>query len=202
MLSMEDDHILTRFASSLGRSPSTIRRKFARNASSPVRYEAVHAVKQSRKCLRAPRRESMLVLDFKLWHKIEKMLRIRWSPQQINGNLRAFYPHQPAMLLSHETIYIAIYAMPKGELRREIMNCLRLAKIGRKSRSAGDDQRGYLHNMHTCYKRPRELESRLVLDHLQVDLIKGVGNISSVAVRWSVIRAPWCWLKCLMPARS
>lgn len=182
MLSINEGHTLTHVARSLGRSPSTISREVARNASSPVRYEAAQAGKQARKRLRAPRRESKLALDSKLWHMVEQMLRFRWSPQQISGKLRAFYPNQPEMQVSHETIYTAIYAMPKGELRREIMDCLRRAKSGRKPRSVGEDRRGQLPNMLTIHERPPEVESRLVPGHWEADLIKGAGNKSSVAV--------------------
>jgi len=59
-------------------------------------------------------------------------LRFRCSPQQISGKLWAFYTSQLEMQVSHETIYTTIYAMPKGELRYEIMDCLRRAKSGRR----------------------------------------------------------------------
>ena len=53
----------------------------------------------------------------------------------------AFYvAHIPELHVSHETIYTAIYAHPKGELRKDLIACLRQSKSGRKPRSAGDDR--------------------------------------------------------------
>ena len=93
---------------------------------------------------------------------VEQMLRFRWSPQQISGKLRAFYPNQPLIQVSHETIYTAIYAMPKGELRREIIDCLRGAKSGSKPSSSCEYLHSHLPNILTIHERPPEVESRLV----------------------------------------
>ena len=151
MLGLQEGNTLRQIAQSLGRSASTISRELARNASSASRYQAADAGKQARKRLQTPRREGKLAAGSQLWHMIQQMLRFRWSPQQISGKLRAFYPNQPEMQVSHETIYTAIYAMPKGELRREVLDYLRRAKSGRKPRSLGEDRRGQLPNMLTIH---------------------------------------------------
>ncbi|VVE45308.1 transposase [Pandoraea soli] len=39
----------------------------------------------------------------------------RWSRQQIAARLRRMYPDDPDHSISHETIYAAIYAHPRGE---------------------------------------------------------------------------------------
>jgi IS30 family transposase len=41
-----------------------------------------------------------------------------------------------------ETIYIAIYALPVGELRKELIICLRQRKATRRPRYGGVDRRG------------------------------------------------------------
>lgn len=33
-------------------------------------------------------------------------------------------PNQPLLQVSHETIYTALYALPRGELRTELIACL------------------------------------------------------------------------------
>jgi transposase, IS30 family len=46
-----------------------------------------------------------------------RMLRKRFSPQQIAATLRIEYADQPEMQVSHETIYHAIYVQSRGSLR-------------------------------------------------------------------------------------
>lgn len=68
------------------------------------------------------------------------MLRIGWSPQQIASRLRRIWPDQPERHVSHETIYLAIYAYPRGELKRQLISYLRqavVASVVRASRVMG-----------------------------------------------------------------
>jgi IS30 family transposase len=46
------------------------------------------------------------------------------------------------MHVSHETIYNAIYAHPKGELRKALIQCLRQGRSTRRPRLGGQDRRG------------------------------------------------------------
>ncbi|WP_342668751.1 hypothetical protein [Actinokineospora inagensis] len=41
----------------------------------------------------------------------------RWSPQQIATRMRQEFPTDPAMRVSHETIYQTLLVQGKGELR-------------------------------------------------------------------------------------
>jgi len=61
----------------------------------------------------------------------------QWSPQQISGTLRRMWPNDPTQHVSHETIYTAIYAQPRGELRRQLIACLRHGHSTRMSRKLG-----------------------------------------------------------------
>jgi IS30 family transposase len=56
-------------------------------------------------------------------------------PEQIAGRLKKDCPERPEQHVSHETIYTAIYAHPKGELRREQAPLLRLGRGARKPRT-------------------------------------------------------------------
>ena len=49
-------------------------------------------------------------------------LKKKWSPEQIAGTLKSMHSDQPAQHVSHKTIF---YAMPRGELRRELIASLR-----------------------------------------------------------------------------
>lgn len=110
------------------------------------------------------------------------MLGWLWSPQQIAQTLRSMWPENPELHVSHETIYNAIYAYPKGELRKELIACLRQGKSTRRPRSAGEDRRGRIPEMVSIHVRPPEVNDRLMPGHWEGDLIKGAGNKSSVGV--------------------
>ncbi len=50
---------------------------------------------------------------------MEHKLAARWSPQQISRRLRLDFPDDPAMRLSHETIYKSLFVQSKAVLRTE-----------------------------------------------------------------------------------
>ena len=50
-----------------------------------------------------------------------ELLRLRWSPEQIALTLARLYPKGHEHRVSHESIYNCIYAMPVGELRKELV---------------------------------------------------------------------------------
>ena len=92
------------------------------------------------------------------------------------------YPTDPTQHVSHETIYTAIYAQPRGELRRQLIACLRHGHSTRMSRTRGTDRRGQIPDMVSIHVRPPEIEDRLLPGHWEGDFIKGAGNQSSVGV--------------------
>jgi IS30 family transposase len=84
--------------------------------------------------------------------------------------------------VSHETIYTAIYAQPRGELRRQLVACLRQGRSTRLPRTRGTDRRGQIADMVSIHVRPPEIEDRVIPGHWEGDFIKGAGNQSSVGV--------------------
>ena len=84
--------------------------------------------------------------------------------------------------MSHETSYTAIYAQPRGELRRQLIACLRQGRGTRLPRSRGTDRRGQIPEMVSIHVRPPEIEDRVMPGHWEGDFIKGAGNKSSVGV--------------------
>ena len=111
------------------------------------------------------------------------MLRDRHSPQHISGILSHIQPDDPTLRVSHETIYTALYAMPRGELRTELIACLRQARKSRRARAWGADRRGTIPNMVSIHMRPPEIEDRVMPGHWEGDLIKGARNASAVGTR-------------------
>lgn len=90
------------------------------------------------------------------------------------------HPDEPPWQVSHETIYCALYALPRGALRKELIASLRKAHQRRRSRTRGADRRGILPNMTSIHGRPIEVAARQVPGHWEGDLIKGAGNRSAV----------------------
>jgi len=166
----------------LGRPASTISRELRRNAMTDGGYDAQKAQIAHATRRRAARTPTKLDTRSVLWSAVMTMLSWKWSPQQIAATLRRVYPDDPDFHVSHETIYTAIYAHARGELRRELIACLRQGKSTRMPRSRGNDRRGQLPEMVSIHVRPPEINDRVIPGHWEGDLIKGSGNKSSVGV--------------------
>lgn len=96
-----------------------------------------------------------------------------WSPQQIARTHASYVARRTRLQASHETIYNAIYAHPKGDLSKDLIACLRQGRSTRKSRSAGTDRRGQIPEMINIHVRPPEVNDRVMPGHWEGDLIKG-----------------------------
>ena len=166
----------------LGRSASTITREVKRNTCHANDYQA-HGAQWRHSCRRtAAKPKPKLHPDGVLWGVVCELLRWKWSPQEIAATLKRAYPQQSQHHVSHETIYTAIYAYPKGELRKELIACLRQNRTKRMPRSRGQDRRGRIAEMVSIHVRPPEVDDRIMPGHWEGDLIKGSGNKSAVAV--------------------
>ena len=180
VMTMRDDQCSVRtIAKRLGRSPSSISREIRRNAGLGA-YDAnlAHLQSAARRVMprRAPKMESGSVLFQVVRHYLNRL----WSPQQISNILKAMWPTETDKTVSHETIYNAIYLHPRGELKRELIACLRHHNQVRKPRSRGTDRRGQIKDMQSIHIRSPEIEDRVIPGHWEGDLIKGEGNRSSV----------------------
>lgn len=88
------------------------------------------------------------------------------------------FPAAPSV--SRETSYSAIYALPVGELRKELIHCLRQGKATRKPRRGQVDRRNQIPDMVSIHLRPPEVQKRELPGHWEGDLIEGKGNASAV----------------------
>ena len=180
VMTMRDDLCSIRsIAKRLCSSASTIGREIKRTAGTGV-YDANRAHLQCLARRTTPRRLPKLHADSILLEVVRHQLKLLWSPQQIARKLRLLWPNNPEKTVSHETIYNAIYLHPRGELKRELIACLRHHNQVRKPRSRGTDRRGQIPDMQSIHIRPPEVEDRLIPGHWEGDLIKGAGNRSSV----------------------
>jgi IS30 family transposase len=193
-LSLEQGCTLRAIARSVQRAPSSISRELKRNgwsnpATAPRKrgrpamaggYRAPLAQQRADVLARAARCPSRLAPEGPLWSHVERLLRQHHSPEQIAGILRQMQPDEPTLQVSHETIYTALYAMPRGELRAELIACLRQARKSRRPRARGEDRRGTISNMVSIHLRPPEIDARVIPGHWEGDLIKGARNASAV----------------------
>jgi IS30 family transposase len=170
-------------ARELGRSPSVISTEIGRGREPDGNYAAGSA--QAAAAARRDRsgRRARLASDSPLFAEVAKLLRLQWSPEQIAGRRKRLEEGtevSSGLRVSHEAIYQAIYAVPRGELRRELLACLRQGKPQRGRRSRDGERRGRICDMTSIRERPAEVEGRLVPGHWEGDLNKGAGNRSSV----------------------
>ena len=175
----QQNHSVRAISRQLHRSPATISRELERNASSSG-YGSAHAQCQSLQRRRCGRPAIKLHPESILASLVIHLLRLRWSPEQIALTLARLYPPGHEYRVSHETIYNCIYAMPMGELRKELIATLRHAHNKRLPRSKGKDRRGQIPDMLSIHVRPPEIEDRQFPGHWEGDLIKGEGNASAV----------------------
>ena len=130
----QQNHSVRAIARQLHRSPATISRELQRNACSSG-YGSTHAQCLSLQRRRCGRPSIKLHPESVLWALVVHLLRLRWSPEQIALTLARLYPPGHEYRVSHEAIYNCIYAMPVGELRKELIATLRHAHNKRLPRS-------------------------------------------------------------------
>lgn len=169
-------------ARELGRSPGTVCDEIKRHGK-VAGYRAAKAEADAAAGRGRSGRKLRLAPDGPLFAGIARLLRLGWSPEQISGRRKRMENgmEQPSGLrVSHEAIYTALYALPRGELRRELLSFLRQAKPMRGRRPKGSERRGKLVGMTNIRERPEEVEGRLVPGHWEGDLILGAGGASAV----------------------
>ena len=131
----------------LGRSLSTICRELSRNGSAfdGYAFKPAQAACEARRVAAQPLPK--LHPYGALWRVVCDLLLWRWSPQQIARTLQSMNPEESSQHVSHESIYNAIYAYPRGELKKQLIALLRWGRSGRRPRSAGQDRRGQIPEM-------------------------------------------------------
>jgi IS30 family transposase len=179
---------LRSIARMLGRSPSTISREFKRNGaptgtggSCTGVYDATASSHAYRLRRRRSGRKSRLAVGTPLHqHVFDHLVYKRWSPQQIAATLRMMHPDDASQWISHETIYAAIYAHPRGALKKGMVEALRQSKESRGRRRTTLAKGQTVPEAMRIVHRPEQIESRLLPGHWEGDFIKGSFNRSGV----------------------
>jgi IS30 family transposase len=123
----------------LKRAASTVSRELRRNGSKPVErkagpdrppkpvlYSAPEAHGRALRLARKPRvKPKLAAAGTTAWAAVLEQFGAGLPPGQAARTLKRMHPENRQLHFSHETIYQAIYAMPRGELRAEAVALLR-----------------------------------------------------------------------------
>jgi transposase, IS30 family len=184
---------LRAIAGRLGCAASTVSRELARNADRRTGYYLPEqADRMAWQRQRRPK-ASKLSKSPELCARVQQLLDRRYSPEQVSGRLKVLHPDDPAMRVSHETIYQSIYVYPRGGLRRELTACLRTGRTARRRRGRRE-MRGKITGAVPIGQRPPEAEGRLVPGHHEGDLVMGSRASNSAVATIVERRTGWLTL--------
>ncbi len=166
----------------IGRSVATISRELARNgAGKSRRYDpsAAGRAYRRRRWL-CGRRAKLVEGEWLHGYVRDHLLYRQWSPEQIAARLRGMFPEDATRQVSHETIYTAIYAYPRGALKQGMLEALRQAKPkrGRRRRTLAD--KTFVPEDLRIVHRPDTIATRQWPGHWEGDFLKGAYNRSAV----------------------
>ena len=177
-------HALTRkescrsIARQLGRAPSTVAREVKGFDTEETPYRAYAG--ETRAAVRAKRpKPSKFDKSPELKKAVEEGLKNDWSPQQISKTLAAAHPDNPAMNISHETVYQKLFCQARGSLRKELTKHLRTQRTRRKPHGRTVVKTG-IKGMVNISERPAEVADRAVPGHWEGDLIIGKDQKSAI----------------------
>jgi IS30 family transposase len=158
------------------RAPSTISREIGRHRGR-TRYRAADADQCAWDRARRPQ-PCRLAVRRRLQQLVARKLSLNWSPEQIAGWLMRRYPGDPAMQISHETIYRSLFVQARGGLTKELVAHLRTRRAIRRPKAARPrgQGRGPMVDAVSIRARPAEVEDRAVPGHWEGDLLAGALN--------------------------
>lgn len=168
-------------AARIGRHHTTVWREIGRHGGRR-RYRAALAETQAFENALRPQ-ECKLARNSALAGLVAAKLTLDWSPEQIAMWLKATYPKDSELQVSHETIYKSLFIQARGTLRKELTAHLRKQRTIRKPQNAkrADDGRGQITDAISISERPAEAEDRAVPGHWEGDLLMGKTMRSQIA---------------------
>ncbi len=172
-------------AKHIGYSPSALSRELKRHRVDDMGYRAHWAHSRSQDTGRRKGRKRKLA-DGPLWDEVCTRLKDGLSPTQVSKTLARDFSDNAAMHVSHETIYQALYVLPRNQLKAVLVQeGLRQHHERRRPRSKlakADGPKVRLTGGVSIHERPAEVDARAVPGHWEGDLIKGEKNRSEVGV--------------------
>jgi IS30 family transposase len=164
----------------VGCSASRVSRELRRNGGAEA-YEAPAASFGYRERRRRCVRRRKLIKGSRLWQVVHDQQPFHHgSPEQIAATLRRMHPGDPAWSISHETIYAAIYAHPRGSLREGLIEvpAQRKPRRGLLRRTAAKSGLRVLEALRIA-ERPEAVTARKLPGHWEGDFLKGAYNRSA-----------------------
>ena len=172
---------LNSIAKSLSRCTSTISREISLGSCNKYTYRAGKADRRAvRSSARRKSGKTILSSNLKLKRYIYRKLRLKWSPTQIAKELKIDYPKDMTMRIAPETIYAYLFILPRGELKKELLACLRQNRKRRHRQARNTQNERKLEDMLSIEERPKEVEDRIIPGHWESDLIVGKNNRSAI----------------------
>lgn len=170
------DKSFRQIALGLGVATSTVSRDVERNGGRDgYRADIAHLDTMQRR--KRPR--GLKIDDPEIRRQVIEGLNKRWSPQQIANTVT---DEDGSTMISHETIYQALYVQGKGALRQEL-KVHKALRSGRKQRvpqsQLPPSSRSWLEG-HELSTRPAEAADRAVPGHWEGDLIIGTDMKSAL----------------------
>jgi IS30 family transposase len=195
MLTFEDREEITRglaerlplkeIAARIGRDLSVVSREVCRGGGRGF-YRAVRSQRAAIKARRRPK-PTKVAANPVLRAEVLRLLGKRYSPDQVAGRLRAEFPDDVSMHVSHEAIYTWIYALPVGELARQGVR-LRSGRERRRPYQPRGPRTPKITGIRWIDERPADAEGRQVPGHWEGDLVvgkQGQSALSSLVERTS-----------------
>lgn len=152
-----------KIAGTIRKHASTISRELKRNIGQRgYRPDQANAKAEARK----KTSKKFIKMTSKLVEKIEAMLRLDWSPEQISGVLK-----KEGINISHERIYQHIWADKKagGILYKH----LRHGRKKRYRKRGAKEKRGHIKNKVSIHDRPKIVDNKGRIGDWEIDLIVG-----------------------------
>lgn len=118
-------------------------------------------------------------------HRQDRRWSTAWSPEQVSHRLRADFPDDESMRISHEAIYQSLFIEGRGALKRELVACLRTGRALRTPRARSQN-------------KPQELSppmpsSRRAPLRPRIARSPGTGNLNEAPIsRQPPILLRWC----------
>lgn len=180
-VALSQGHSYGAIAVSLGRSKSSIQREVG--PWGRQKYKAARAHEYGRKgAVSRKRGKVKITANQALVDYIGTKLELRWSPEQISKCLARDFPLDPAMHVSHESIYRYVYLHAKKSLRETLIAQLRREKKsrGRPRKDAEGAGRGRIADAVSIDERPQEVLGREIPGHWEGDLVIGKDHKSAI----------------------
>jgi transposase, IS30 family len=167
----------------IGFSSCSVGREIARYSTAEVGYRAAWAQARADDAARRKGRHRKLD-DGPLWDETCRQLKSGLSPEQVAKVLRRDFADNVAMHVSAETIYQALYVLPRNALKAVLVQeGLRQHHEKRRPHSplTATEPKVRFAGV-SIDERPAEADTRRVPGHWEGDLIKGEHNRSEVGV--------------------